>query len=88
MELQQIVETLKAMSLQLSENMERQAETDDRITTLFAQSSELHEKQKVVEAHLSTPSPIPALPTSFAQPIPVSPPVYKPPPSEMVLPDL
>ena len=84
MELQQIVETLKAMSLQLSENMERQAETDDRITTLFAQSSELHEKQKVVEAHLSTPSPIPALPTSFAQPIPV----YKQPPSEMVLPDL
>ena len=46
MELQQIVETLKAMSLQLSENMERQAETDDRITTLFAQSSELHEKTK------------------------------------------
>ena len=31
MELQQIVETLKAMSLQLSENMERQAETDDRM---------------------------------------------------------
>ena len=88
MELQQIVDTLKAMSLQMSENMERHAETDERITTLFAQSNELHEKQKVVEAHLSTPSPISAPPPSFPQPIPVSPPAYQPTPSEMVLPDL
>ena len=87
MELQQIMETLKAMSLQMSDNMERQAETDQRITTLFAQSNELHEKQKVVEAHLSTPSPISAPPPSFPQTIPVSPPAYPPASSEMVLPD-
>ena len=68
------METLKAMSLQMSENMERHAKTDEKITTLFAQSNELNEKQKVVEAHLSTPSPISAQPP----PIPQHVPIYQP----------
>ena len=88
MKWQQIVETLKAMSLQMSENMERQAKTYEIITTLFAQSNEVNEKQKVVEAHLSTPSPISAQPPSFPQRVPVYPLAYQPAPSKMVLPDL